>query len=99
MKVINDQVNAKPIALLSLNPFMTRAYEPKLEGQTTLQFEYNAKNNTLVDKQTSSQWNFDGKAIDGQMKGRQLIRLPFDQGFWFEWIAFHPTTGLYNSTS
>jgi hypothetical protein len=33
------------------------------------------------------------------MKGRQLIRLPFDQGFWFEWIAFHPTTGLYNSTS
>jgi hypothetical protein len=99
MKVINDQVNAKPIVLFSLNPFMTRAYDPILEGQTTLQFEYNAKNNTLVDEQTSSQWNFDGMAIDGQMKGRQLIRLPFDQGFWFEWIAFHPTTGLYNSTS
>ena len=65
MKVINDQVNAKPIALLSLNPFMTRAYEPKLEGQTTLQFEYNAMSNTFIDKQTRSQWNFDGKAIDG----------------------------------
>jgi Protein of unknown function (DUF3179) len=99
MKIINDQVNAKSIALFSLSPFMTRAYNPILEGQTTLQFEYNAKNNTLVDKQTSSQWNFDGKAIDGQMKGRQLMRLPFDQGFWFEWIAFHPTTELYNSTS
>jgi hypothetical protein len=99
MKVINDQVNAKPIVLFSLNPFMTRAYDPILEGQTTLQFEYNAKNNTLVDEQTSSQWNFDGMAIDGQMKGRQLIRLPFDQGFWFEWIAFHPTTELYNSAS
>jgi hypothetical protein len=99
MKIINDQVNAKPIALFSLSPFMTRAYNPILEGQTTLQFEYNAKNNTFVDKQTSSQWNFDGKAIDGKMKGRQLIRSPFDQGFWFEWIAFHPTTELYNSTS
>jgi hypothetical protein len=99
MKVINDQVNAKPIALFSLNPFMTRAYDPILKGQTALQFEYNAKNNTLVDEQTGSQWNFDGKAIDGQMKGRQLIRLPFDQGFWFEWIAFHPTSELYNSAS
>jgi hypothetical protein len=99
MKVINDQVNTKPIVLFSLNPFMTRMYNPILEGQTTLQFEHNAKSNTFADKQTGSQWNFDGKAIDGQMKGKQLIRLPFDQGFWFEWIAFHPTTELYNSTS
>ena len=99
MKVINDQVNAKPIVISSLNPLMTRAYDPILEGQTMLQFEYNTKNNTLVDKQTGSQWNFDGMATDGQMKGRQLIRLPFDQGFWFEWIAFHPTTELYNSAS
>jgi hypothetical protein len=98
-KVINDQVNGKPISLFSLNPFMARAYSPIVDGQTTLQFEYNVKNITLVDKQTRSQWNFDGKAIDGQMKGKQLIRLPFDQGFWFEWIAFHPTTGLYNVAS
>jgi len=60
---------------------MTRAYDPIVNGQTTLQFEYNAKNNIFIDKQTRSQWNFDGKAIDGQMRGTQLIRLPFDQGF------------------
>jgi hypothetical protein len=28
MKVINDQVNTKPISLFSVNPFMTRAYNP-----------------------------------------------------------------------
>jgi hypothetical protein len=94
-KVINDQVNTRPIALFSLNPLMTRAYYPILEGQTKLQFEYNAKNNIFIDKHTRSQWNFDGKAMDGQMKGKQLIRLPFDQGFWFEWTAFHPATKLY----
>ena len=98
-KVINDQVNNKPIALFSLYPFMTRAYNPIVDGQTILQFEYNAKNTTFVDKQTRSQWNFDGKAIDGQMRGAQLIRLPFDQGFWFEWVGFHPATKLYNSVS
>jgi Protein of unknown function (DUF3179) len=99
MKVINDQVNTKPISLFSVNPFMTRAYNPIVEGQVILQFEHNAINKTFIDKQTRSQWNFDGKAIDGQMKGKQLIRLPFDQGFWFEWTAFHPTTELYNSVS
>ena len=40
------------------------------------------------DKQTGSEWNFDGKGIDGQMKGKQLTRLSFDQGFWFEWEHF-----------
>jgi hypothetical protein len=98
-KIINDQVNSKPIALFSLQPFMTRVYDPIVNGQTTLQFEYNAKNNTFIDKQTRSQWNFDGTAIDGQMRGTQLVRLPFDQGFWFEWVGFHPTTKLYNGNS
>jgi hypothetical protein len=29
------------------------------------------------------------------LKGRQLSRLPFDEGFWFEWAAFHPETEIY----
>jgi Protein of unknown function (DUF3179) len=49
----------------------------------------------LIDKQTGSEWNFEGKAINGKMKGKQLARLPFDEGFWFEWVAFHPGTAVY----
>jgi hypothetical protein len=98
-KVINDQVNGKPITLFSLHPFMVRAYDPVLDGQI-LGFSYNAKNQNFIDKQTNSLWNFEGKSISGQMKGKQLTRLPFDEGFWFEWVAFHPKTELYkNSTS
>jgi hypothetical protein len=29
------------------------------------------------------------------MKGKHLSRLPFDEGFWFEWVAFHPETDVY----
>jgi hypothetical protein len=95
-KVINDQVNSKPIALFSLYPFMVRAYDRIVEdGELTLQFEYDADNNRIIDKQTGSEWNFEGMAITGQMKGKQLTRLPYDEGFWFEWIAFHPKTGIY----
>jgi hypothetical protein len=98
-KVINDQVNGRPIALFSLHPFMVRAYDPVVDGQV-LEFSYNAidqnsKIQNYVDTQTGSVWNFEGKAVNGQMKGKQLTRLPFDEGFWFEWVAFHPETELY----
>jgi Protein of unknown function (DUF3179) len=100
-------VNGKPIALFSSYPFMIRAYDPLVEGRgggeeeeqtiVLLQFEYNTKDKSFIDKQTGSLWNFEGKAISGQMKGKQLTRLPFDEGFWFEWIAFHPKSALYSS--
>jgi Protein of unknown function (DUF3179) len=96
-KVINDRVNGKPVVLFSLYPFMVRSYDPVVDGQI-LEFNYNIKDVNFVDKQTSSLWNFEGKAISGQMKGKQLTRLPFDEGFWFEWVAFHPETELYQGT-
>ena len=83
-KVINDQVNGKSIALFSLYPFMVRAYKPIIENEMTLQFDHNAEKNIFVDMQTGSEWNFDGNAIEGKMKGKQLTRLPFDEAFWFE---------------
>jgi Protein of unknown function (DUF3179) len=97
-KVINDQVHGKAIALFSLHPFMARAYDPVVDRQI-LEFDYNTKNKNFIDKQTGTLWNFEGKGISGQMKGNQLTRLPFDEGFWFEWVAFHPKTELYNGIS
>lgn len=95
-KIINDQVNNKSLALVSLYPFMVRAYDPIVNGET-LKFEYINETNNFVDTLTESQWNFDGHSIDGPLKGSVLIRLPFDEGFWFEWVAFHPKTKLYQS--
>lgn len=94
-KIINDQFNNKSVALFSLHPLMVRVFDPSVNGQTLI-FEYNSRNNTFTDKQTGSQWNFEGKSIEGQLKGKQLLRLPFDEGFWFEWAAFHPETEIYS---
>ncbi len=93
-KIINDEIGGKSFALFSMQPFMVRVYDREIDGQT-LEFEFNAANNNFIDKQTNSQWNFDGVAVEGVMKGKQLTRLPFDEGFWFEWVAFHPSTELY----
>jgi hypothetical protein len=99
-KVINDEFNGKPITLLSLYPHMARAYASSVDGKT-LTFEYvdntdDSIRNKFKDKQTGTEWNFEGMAVSGQMKGKHLTRLPFDQGYWFEWVAFHPMTGLHS---
>jgi Protein of unknown function (DUF3179) len=95
-KVINDEINGRPVTLLSLYPHMTRAYASSVDGKT-LTFEYmGASSGKIKDKQSGTEWNFEGMAVSGQMKGKHLTRLPFDQGFWFEWAAFHPMTGLHS---
>jgi hypothetical protein len=93
-KIINDEINDKSFALFSAHPFMVRAYDRVVDGRT-LEFGYSSTNSTFVDRQTKSLWNFDGLAVDGPMKGKQLIGLPFDEGFWFEWATFHPKTEIY----
>lgn len=62
---------------------------------TTMQLEYDSSSDLLVDNVTGTKWNFDGKAIEGSLKGKSLTRLPFDEGFWFSWVAFHPDTQVY----
>ena len=96
-RVINDEINDRPIVFFSLFPFMVRAFDPVIDNQT-LQLRYDSQNNTFVDIQTESEWNFEGASINGELRGKELNRLPFDEGYWFEWVAFHPKTELYDST-
>ena len=101
-KVVNDAIGNKQIALVSLEPFMVRVFDRsilQLESSgsqvTTLQLEYESSSNLLVDKQTGTKWNFDGRAVEGRMDGKSLTRLPLDEGFWFSWVTFHPNTEVY----
>ncbi len=66
---------------------MSRFFILSLIGRTS--------SNKIIDKQTGSEWNFDDITVSGHMKGKKLMRLAFDEGFWFEWDAFHPSTTIY----
>jgi hypothetical protein len=95
LKVINDQLNNKSVILFSLYPLMVRAFDSSVDGQT-LTFQFNFTNNNFTDKQTGSQWDVEGISVNGPLKGKQLLRLPFDEGYWFEWISFHPDSKIYS---
>ncbi|MBI5378183.1 MAG: DUF3179 domain-containing protein [Thaumarchaeota archaeon] len=91
-KVINDKTNNKEILLVSLFPSMVRSFDRMLDDQI-LEFEFS--NGKIMDKQTNSEWNIDGLAVSGPLQGKQLSRIVFNPGFWFEWVAFHPDTEVY----
>lgn len=92
LKVINDEINGNPILLTSEFSSNARAFDREVDGKV-LEFTYS--DGLVIDIQTNSEWNYEGHAISGTLKGTQLDREVFDPGFWFEWVAFHPSTSVY----
>lgn len=91
-KVINDSVGDEEIVLLSMQPFMARAYERTLDG-SVLKFSF--VDGRVTDEQTGSVWNFEGEAISGALQGKELERMVLEPSFWFSWSSFHRNTQLY----
>lgn len=54
-----------------------------------------AKQRTLFDTTTASQWNFQGCAISGPAQGKCLDRVPALKDYWFDWRNYHPDTTIY----
>lgn len=92
-KIVNDQVGDRKLVLISIVPYTIRAFDRVVDDQI-LEFTYSEEK--IMDKQTGSMWDFDGKAISGPLAGKSLDQIPYDPGFWFEWVAFHPSTEIYS---
>jgi Protein of unknown function (DUF3179) len=54
-----------------------------------------AKTWLLVDNLTASQWNFQGCAVSGRVKGTCLDRVPALKDYWFDWRNYHHDTTVY----
>lgn len=90
--VINDKLDSLSVVLVSLYDDNARAFERTVNGHG-LFFEYS--DGKIIDRQTGSEWDYEGLAKSGPLQGTQLQRIPFNPGFWFEWVAFHPDTLVY----
>ena len=90
--LINDSVGDVPILLLSLFDENYRIFDRRALDMT---LEFEVVDGSIIDTQTKSVWNYDGISISGELEGNKLERLASSPGFWFEWVAFHPETLLY----
>ena len=91
--IINDSIGNTPVMLTSLYSENSRAFVRIIDGDV-LDFVY--ENRKIFDSQTNSEWDYDGLSISGTYQGEELERLPIEPGFWFEWVAFHPQTLVFD---
>jgi len=98
--VLIDDVGGEPIMLvLGPDGKSVRAFSREL-GPNKLDFYGRGGGNTsdpwvLLDSDTLSDWNFEGCAFSGAMKGQCLPRIDALKDFWFDWQHYHPDSTIY----
>ena len=98
--VVNDTLAGRQVLVFFDTATDTAlVYDGKV-GDRTLTFRVEGSasgaQTILVDNETGSRWMaFAGRAIEGQLKGESLDRVPSHLSFWFAWKDWHPDTELY----
>ena len=103
---IIDMVGSVPIVLvLGEDNRSVRAFERIVDGRQLEFFQKTAKEAEsetqhaglqLIDAESGSTWNFEGKAIAGPLAGRQLKKLFVLEDYWFDWRIYNPDTAIYD---
>ena len=96
--LILDDLGGVPIFIvIGDDKRSVRAYERAVDGR---KLEFFVKPNTtslaLVDAETGSEWDFTGKAIAGQLGGKDLKKVAVLNDYWFDWQTYHPQTSVYD---
>lgn len=101
---IIDTIGSVPIVVvLGEDGRSVRAFERTIDGSKLEIFrKTDGPENTgqapfqLLDAETNSTWNFEGKAISGPLAGRQLKKVFVLEDYWFDWRLYHPNTSIYS---
>ena len=93
---IMDTIGPVPIMLLlGEDQRSVRVFERTVDGRRLEFFQKKDTGLELIDAETGSTWNFEGKAITGPLAGRQLKKVFVLEDFWFDWRIYHPDTTIY----
>jgi Protein of unknown function (DUF3179) len=96
-KLIADRVGPQAV-LVMLGPDnrSVRVFERRIPGAAgTPQFYRLTDGFFLMDAETGSEWNFQGCAVAGRLKGTCLARVEAIKDYWFDWRNYNPATTVY----
>ena len=100
--LINDSISGTQVLVVLDLPSETAAiFDRNLEGRSVgfdILPDTGDGTSLMKDRETCSTWQLlTGRAIDGELAGMALTRLPSFYSFWFAWSDFHPKTELYEA--
>jgi hypothetical protein len=93
-----DRIGGRDIiVVLGEDKKSVRAFETTVDGRK-LEFlmKPNVSTLELADAETGSSWDFTGKAVSGELAGKQLVKIPVLKDYWFDWKGYNPETGIYS---
>ena len=99
-KLVEDRVGAEPVLLVvGADGQSVRAFRDRVPGVLGAPEFYRVSGNQpgalLMDAATGSEWNFQGCAVSGKIKGICLEPLEVLKDYWFDWRNFNPSTTVY----
>jgi hypothetical protein len=90
--LIQDRAGGEPVLLL-VGPDNVSVRAFRAPANTT----FLRNGDTVMDAETSSVWNFSGRAVQGTRLGERLETLNVIRQYWFDWQLRHPATEIYRS--
>lgn len=92
--VVHEKIDVTSVVVFWNTAYQSAmAYRPIVDG-APLMFE--VQEGRIMDLETGSTWQVDGKAVAGPLAGTQLTPIAEAYvAFWFAWAAFQPETRIW----
>jgi hypothetical protein len=101
--VMDDLGGTGVVILVGEDGRSVRVFESSLDGREVPFFVKlgapAAAARRWIDGASGSEWDFQGRAVAGPWRGRQLRPLPAAKDYWFDWWTYHPRTSVYTGGS
>lgn len=95
-KVVNDQVGEYPVAVTADEATKSVHTYLRTVGDRTLEFRL--EDGQLVDQETGTTWDLArGIALDGELQGEVLQKVPYMTAFDWAWKDFYPHTEFFGN--
>ena len=98
--VLDDLGGTPVVILVGEDGSSLRAFESTLDGRRVpffvkLAAAAGTSPRRWIDGAAGGEWDFQGRALTGPWRGRQLRPVPAMKDYWFDWRRFHPRTSVY----
>jgi hypothetical protein len=96
-----DELSGESLAVFWYGPTRSAiAFSSRLDGRQLTFYADSASPETapFKDRETGTRWTLAGRAIDGELRGKELRCLNSVQCAWFAWAAEFPNTLVYAAT-
>jgi hypothetical protein len=96
-----DEVAGKPVAVFWYAPTRSAAaFEPMVDGRRLSFYgdQVSPESAPFKDRETGTRWTIAGRAVDGPLRGKELIWIPSIQCRWYAWSGEYPQTAVFEGS-